>query len=242
MTWEWEGPDGLLGALGRVGRLAQGVLGASARELAGGEGMQESYPKDLKLRDGATVRLRMLAKTREDAAKLLAFFQSVPEGDRMFLKEEADQKEVVEGWIANLNYTHVLPLIAEAGGRVVGHAALIRPQARWCQHVGEIRVIVIPQYRAKGLGTALAREAFLLALQAGLEKIVADMTPDQKAAIALFEKLGFKGEGLLTNYFRDREGRKRDLMVMAYDVKDFQETMQTYGLVEAPQPLPARPS
>jgi RimJ/RimL family protein N-acetyltransferase len=62
-----------------------------------------------------------------------------------------------------------------------------------------------------------------LATELGLRKIVAQMTVDQKGAIATFERLGFRAEALLSDFVIDREGRMRDLMIMAYDVDGLTE-------------------
>ncbi len=52
----------------------------------------------------------------------------------------------------------------------------------------------------------------------GLSKLVAQMTPDQKGAIATVERLGFRREALLHNFVIDRAGQMRDLIVMSYDL------------------------
>ena len=57
----------------------------------------------------------------------------------------------------------------------------------------------------------------------GLRKIVAQMTPDQKGAMATFERLGFRPEALLQDFVVDHSGRTRDLVVMAFDVTGLTE-------------------
>jgi len=85
---------------------------------------------------------------------------------------------------------------------------------------------VSSQHRPIALGWAtvdLDRAAAELATELGLRKIVAQMTVDQKGAIATFERLGFRAEALLSDFVIDREGRMRDLMIMAYDVDGLTE-------------------
>ena len=48
---------------------------------------------------------------------------------------------------------------------------------------------------------------------------MAQMTSDQKGAIATFQRLGFQMEALLQDFVIDRNGRTRDLVVMSYDVE-----------------------
>ena len=89
--------------------------------------------------------------------------------------------------------------------------------------------------RGKGLGR-LTQEAFALALELGIEKMVAQMTVDQKGAIAVFEGMGFRPEALLRDHVKDRERKKHDLLVLSHDVARFQSQMDAYGVGEALEP------
>ena len=73
----------------------------------------------------------------------------------------------------------------------------------------------------------------MVALTQGLEKLTAHMTPDQQAAMAVFEGMGFKPEALLRNHVRDHQGDKHDIVILSHDVAAFQAQMEQYGLNEA---------
>jgi hypothetical protein len=60
-----------------------------------------------------------------------------------------------------------------------------------------------------------------------------EVVAEQGAALALFTDLGFTGEALLVDHIRDREGRLRDLMVLAHHVRDTWSGMSAVGLPEA---------
>jgi L-amino acid N-acyltransferase YncA len=81
-------------------------------------------------------------------------------------------------------------------------------------------VLIAESMRHKGLGKLLTKEAFAVALAAGVEKMMAQMTVDQKGAIAAFEGLGFRPEALLRDQVRDREGKKHDLLVLSHDTSE----------------------
>ena len=98
--------------------------------------------------------------------------------------------------------------------------------------MGELRVIVDPDMRGKGLGQKLTQESFAIALELGLEKLMAQMTVDQRGAIAVFEGLGFRAEALLHDHVKDREGNKHDIVILSHDVARFQVQMEAYGLSE----------
>ena len=70
-------------------------------------------------------------------------------------------------------------------------------RCRLVSHVGEVRVIVDPDRRGKGIGRALARHAVREALRLGLSKMVVEVVADQESTIALFRSHGFDPEALL---------------------------------------------
>src|SRR6266571_764496 len=105
---------------------------------------------------------------------------------------------------------------------------------RWSAHVGEIRVVVAADMRGEGIGRLLIQETFRIAVRLRLEKLTAQMTVDQRGAIAVFESMGFRGEALLRDHVKDRAGIKHDLVILSHDVARFQSQMEAYGAGEAP--------
>jgi RimJ/RimL family protein N-acetyltransferase len=85
------------------------------------------------------------------------------------------------------------------------------------------------------VGRALSQETFALALEMGLEKLVVQMTVDQVSAIAVFEGMGFRGEALLRERVRDRDGNKHDIVVLCHNVAQVRAQLEAYGLPEAVQ-------
>jgi len=94
-------------------------------------------------------------------------------------------------------------------------------------------VLVSPAWRGRGLGRALIQECFAQALELGLRKLVAQMTVDQRAAIAVFEELGFRAEALLSGHVADRDGKLHDLVLLAHDVAAVRGRMEALGLSDA---------
>lgn len=184
----------------------------------------EGFPKEIALRDGSRVTLR--AMVAEDRDKLLAFFRGLSPEDRQFLRDDVTSAAVIEKWARELNYDRVLPILAEAEGRVVGDATLHRDVHGWMRHVGEIRVVTAREYRRRGLATALAREIFTLAVKAGLDKMVAEMVADQVPAIKVFERLGFRQEARLADHVIDLKGKKHDLVIMSTDIASLMRRLE----------------
>jgi RimJ/RimL family protein N-acetyltransferase len=192
---------------------------------------QTTYPRMLTLRHEYTVQVRPMGV--EDAGALHTFFCRIPEEDLLFLRRDVTNREVIESWALDVAAGQTFTLLAEARGQVVGEASVHRSRAPWSGHVGEIRVVVDAEHRRVGLGSALVQAIFLEALGRGIEKIVAEMTPDQTGAINVFQKLGVQPEGLFRAHVRDRAGTKRDLIVMAHEVAAAGGLLTSYGVAEA---------
>jgi L-amino acid N-acyltransferase YncA len=114
-------------------------------------------------------------------------------------------------------------LVAFSGEGFIGYATVHRTTARWTRKVGEIRINVAPDYRARGLGRVLINEIFDLARELGLKKLMANMTTDQRGAQAAFGRMGFVAEALLADFVEDSEGTARDLVIMSYNVDGHSE-------------------
>jgi ribosomal protein S18 acetylase RimI-like enzyme len=162
-----------------------------------------------------------------DEPALTRFFARIPEADRTFLKEDVDDADVVAAWAR----PEAARVIARDGDEVVGSVAVV-PLHGWSSHVGEIRLVVDPEQRGRGIGRTLARHAVAEAVELGLAKLVVEVISDQTALIGMFRALGFEPEALLADHVRDRSGELRDLMVLANDVESQFAAMTAAGITE----------
>jgi RimJ/RimL family protein N-acetyltransferase len=176
------------------------------------------------LKDGTTMVIRPLSK--QDGPALLAFFAALPDDDRLFLKEDVTNKNVIDRWIEELDYDKVLPIIAEKNSIIYGDATLHFNSYGWQKHMAEIRCVVSREYQHKGLATALMRELVSFADQRGVSKISAEMMDIQKSARRAFQRLGFKKEAELKDFVRDIRGETHNLVVMVNDVSDLWKKME----------------
>jgi L-amino acid N-acyltransferase YncA len=184
----------------------------------------EGFPQSLKLKDGNQVVVKPLEGG--DAPALLEFYRTLPEEDRLYLRDDVTKPEWLERFVAHVKHNEVVSLIAERGGKVVGEASLYRALHGWTAHVGEIRVTVEPRLRRSGLGTALARDLVKVAIGLGVEKMIVQMVESQQSARRLFEKLGFRQEAVLRGHVKDIHGIKRDLLIASNDVSHLWEAME----------------
>lgn len=188
---------------------------------------QRSYPRHVKTEAG-DIEFRMMK--RADEAAVLAFAQRLPTHDLLFLPRNISQPKVLSAWINEIERGDITSLLAIKDDQVVGCGTLVRDPHSWSPHVGEIRMVVSPDVRGQGVGRALSQETFAIALGAGLEKFSVQMTVDQRAAIALFESLGFKAEALLRDHVRDVEGKTHDIVVLGHNVAQVRAQMEAYGV------------
>ena len=180
--------------------------------------LTRSYPRTVTLNDGRQVTLRLMAPA--DGYRLHAFARSLPEEDLQFLRVDITKMLVVMLWGQKIKAGSTVTVLAEKDREVVGYASVHNDQVSWQRHLGELRIQIGPAWRGHGLGSALGREIFAIAPDMGIEKIVAHMTPNQKQAIALVKRHGFRHEAVLHDFVIGRDGRKNDLVVMTCDVAD----------------------
>ena len=189
------------------------------------------YPREVAIRDGKVILTLM---TAADEADVLAFAGTLPTHDLLFLRRDITEPRVLAAWVSQLETGEITSLLARDAetGRILGCTAVVTDALGWSAHVGELRVLVAPDGKDRGLGRQLIQESFLIALNLGLEKLTAQMTPDQTGAINVFEEMGFTAEALLKDHVQDREGEKHDIVILCHDVQGFQSQMQAYGLTD----------
>lgn len=171
--------------------------------------------------------------TANDKDGVLAFARMLSEHDLLFLRRDITQEPAMADWISELKSGEIVTILALIGSDVVGYATIHRSLLRWTAHVAELRVTVSESVRGTGIGRVLTQEAFATALAEGIEKMVAQMTLDQKGAIATFEGLGFRPEALLRDQVKDRDGNKHDLLVLSHEVARFEAQRAAYGVADA---------
>ena len=165
-----------------------------------------------------------------DEAAVAAFARELPPHDLLFLPRDITHPKVLAAWVHELERGALTTLLALRGDAVVGCATIARDPLSWSPHVAELRIVVARDERGKGLGRVLSTKAGELAVQSGVEKLVAHMTPDQIGAVTVFETMGFRPEALLRDHVHDAGGLKHDLVILSLDVAQFRARLAAYGV------------
>jgi RimJ/RimL family protein N-acetyltransferase len=182
-------------------------------------------PCIVQLQNGQSATLGLVEAS--DGGELLKFYRAMPEEERLVLKDDVTTADWLDRFLAKLRSGEAISVIGRIGGEIRGEATLYRTLHGWSRHVGEIRLNVDRNARGQGLGIELARQIVKLAIDRGIDKLVAQMVDSQIAAKRTFEKLGFHKEAELPGHVQDIHGKKRDLVIYADDVSHVWSAMES---------------
>ena len=65
------------------------------------------------------------------------------------------------------------------------------------------------------------------AIVGGLAKVTVEVVAGDAGTLALFEGMGFRPEAQLADHIRDRNGRSRDLVLLAHDVEQVRASLDS---------------
>ena len=144
------------------------------------------------LRDGRPIQIRALRP--DDRAEMLAAIgRTSPQSlQRRFFAPKKGFSEREMAFFLNIDFKSHVALVAqidEAGPCVIvggGRYIVVEPGR------AEIAFVVIDAYQGQGIGTILMRHLAVLARDAGLQELIAEVLPENTAMLKLFNKFGFR--------------------------------------------------
>ena len=114
-------------------------------------------------------------------------------------------------------YPHAAVFVAETGDGIVGRLSVARDPHPASAHVADLGLMIARGHRRRGFGRALMRAAEEWARDAGVRKLELHVFPHNAPAIALYESLGYRREGLRRGHYH-RNGELLDAVLMAKDL------------------------
>ena len=186
----------------------------------------EKYPKEVHLKSGEIIILNPLQN--EEMEKLIQFFQSLPTDEKMYLRSDVSHRENIIKRFGTLNYNIRFPLLARYDEKIIGIGSMYRAEYGWTRNLGEIRVVISPEFQRKGLCTILVKEMFFHAISTDMYKIQAEIMENQSSAITAFEHMGFKKEAVLQKHVTDIKGERHNLVIMSLDIKELWYLMEDF--------------
>jgi RimJ/RimL family protein N-acetyltransferase len=187
------------------------------------------YPRELILKDATPIILR--PAEREDLEGLFNFFSRIPKSDLLIYKDDVTKWETVESWFTNPKYNKILQLIALKNDDIIAKGTLHQEGLYW-HHAVEIKLVVEPEYRSRGLGSTMFKILLAEGLLRKFEKIIVRFTPDNRNFMRILEHYGFKPEAALRCYIDDEEGKGlKDLIIASYSIEDWEGRFEFYDTV-----------
>jgi RimJ/RimL family protein N-acetyltransferase len=181
----------------------------------------EKFPVSFKLRDSTTVVVRPLGK--RDEAKLHKFFLTVPEEERLFIKQSVFDRTMFREWCRHPDFERNLPLVMLHGQKIIGEATLHQRLGGWKRHIGLVTLLTHPQYRGRHVSKILVSELIEAARHVGLSRLEAEMNGERKIALGVLAQLGFRKLMYLPDYVVDMKGVRHDYVLLGMGIKTDEE-------------------
>jgi GNAT superfamily N-acetyltransferase len=159
-----------------------------------------------------------------DADSLLEFFLGIPDEDRYYLKDDVTSRDLIQQWTQHMDFYRALPLVALDSDQIIAEGVLVRRRGNARSHIAEIRVTVTPEWRNRGLGSALIRELCDIAWDAELDAVLLEVVEGcESAAIEATNAMGFVQVGRIEGGARDQAGHLHDIVLLAMPLGKYYE-------------------
>ena len=176
--------------------------------------------KICKLKNGKELVIRKAV--REDASNIIDYTKTVF-GETTYLTRTPEEflitVEEEEKFIEETNKkNNCIFLVAEVDNEIVGTLTFSASSSHRTRHIGEFGMSVKKAYWGLGIGSNLLAYLIDWARETGvIRKINLKVREDNVRARTLYEKFGFKTEGIITRYFYI-EGKFYNVIEMGLEV------------------------
>jgi len=168
--------------------------------------------KDACLKNGQTVSLSWLEFG--DLSEVMEAINSVIQEDKYLLMDmEITDLESERRWFRESQIIGTRSLVARVDGKVVGGAGLT-PFTGKRAHIAEFGIYIVKSHRDMGLGTLILKEFIEIAKKSQFETIQLSAFSNNKRAIHVYRKCGFKKCGKLTSDIKFADGSYADRILM----------------------------
>jgi|TARA_B100000953_G_scaffold224697_1_gene186287 RimJ/RimL family protein N-acetyltransferase len=179
------------------------------------------------LKSKETVTVRDLSQ--DDVFLSHEFFQSIPESKRKYFRSDVMNINHLKERCLEAENGKVIRRIALMSGAILADASLAIDSDTWKSGTAYLRLVIDPDHIGKGVQFALAKDMYDAAHDKHLEKIVAKFMRPQKDLMEIYQKLGFRIEGVLPDYVHDQEGKEQDMVIMIASLEDLRRAQQFIG-------------
>jgi putative acetyltransferase len=163
-----------------------------------------------KLKDGRIVKIRKFRIS--DKEKLIEMYESLSDEAVRWGLPPYNRERLEKGWLSNLQ--NLIAIVAFYKDKIVGHAQIFKFPNPRRKGTGDLIIYLHQDFHNVGLGTAMLTKLIELANEEGLHRVGLDVIADNKPAIRLYQKFGFKVEGVKKEAYFGEDGKYHDELVM----------------------------
>jgi len=151
-----------------------------------------NYTAEERLRDGRRVEIRALKP--DDKADMLVAVSHIGAQSmrRRFFGAKRDFSQAEQAYYLNVDFVNHVALVAvvgEGGQSAIvggGRYVVVQPGS------AEVAFAVVDEFQGQGIGSALLRHLVVIARDAGLSELIAEVLAENAAMLRVFENSGLK--------------------------------------------------
>jgi len=160
------------------------------------------------------LRIRILPASEKHAPALRTAWDLVARENRFLaLTEGPSEQEVLDFLMHNIAAGNP-HLVVLANDSLVGWCDVVRLSRPTMKHRGTLSVGLLPAWRGRGIGRQMIEQCIRLAWNREFKRLELVVRSDNISAISLYQRLGFKTEGIRNKAFV-LDGCYHDLIDMA---------------------------
>ena len=191
------------------------------------------YPLELSLKDDTKVIIRPAAD--DDLKVIQKFLTKIPREDLLIYKDDVAKWESLENWFLNPNYEKVVELVTFKKKEVVAKGTL-HTQGLYWPHAAEVKLIIHPKFRGKGLGSQMFNLLLYEGLKHHFQKIIVRYIPGNMSFMKILGHYGFEPETVLSYYVTDElTNEQKDLIIASYDLQNWERRFEFYTFIYGKQ-------
>lgn len=187
------------------------------------------YPIEVTCRKNCKVVIKPLLE--EEIPQMIDMYKSLDERDLAMLRNDVLDPNYEKRVRRQIEDNDVFRLAAwnkvnAEEEKIVGVLALHRGEGRWLRQTSRIRMETHPQFRRFGIAISLFEQVIPYAASLGIEKLYAEVMPEQKAAIDMIKKIGFTREATLRDHIKDKYNLYHHLRIYSIDLEAHSKAME----------------
>lgn len=189
------------------------------------------YPKELILNDN-TVVLSRPAESK-DVNGIHNFFKNISRSDLLIYQYDVGDIEKIDTWFTASLYKKLFQLIAIFNDEIIAKGTLHQEGIYW-QNSAEVKLIIRPDFRGRGLGTQLFNILLYEGLKRNLRKLVVRYFPDNTSFKKILDHYDFRAETTLSYYVKEyNENDRKDIIIASYNITDWARRFEFYSVIYA---------